>query len=115
MYAFGYPGHGGATTWVGSVKVDAPDQEAEKWRITKERFDALDLTRIDELKNEYPRADETTVGQILPPGSRAFVVKEGDILVGAFEMRDPRTNRPVDIAFKALVEKLRPAEPVEAP
>jgi hypothetical protein len=114
-FGYAYPGRSDASTWVGSVSVDTPDDDTQRWRITKEQFDALDLTKIDELKKAYPQAAETTAGPARTPGSRAFTAQEGSILVGTFQTRDPRMNRPVDITFKALVEKLAPVEPEDEP
>jgi hypothetical protein len=113
MFGYAYPGRGRSTAWVGKVKVDAPD-EADRARITAEQFEELDLNNFDELKKEYPRADEANLGPIPGPTATAIAAKEGDIFIGTFEIRDPRTNRPMEIVFKAFVEKLQPiVEPTE--
>jgi hypothetical protein len=109
MFGYAYPGRGRPTAWVGHVKVGAPD-EADRRRITAERFEELDLTKIDELKKEYPRAEESNRVPAPGPPMMSFAAQEGDIFFGTFEIRDPRVNRPMEIVFKAFVEKLRPSE-----
>jgi hypothetical protein len=106
MTGYAYPGRGRASSWVGSVPVDAPSDAADRWKIAQEQFEALDLKQINELKKKYPRAEPANSAAIRSTGTTTFVAKNGSIFVGAFVMRDPRSNTVADIAFKILVEKL---------
>jgi hypothetical protein len=109
MQQYGYSGPFGGQNWIRVLESDretgdAPERDDNRAALAE--FKALDLSKLEELKDklELPNIERQQPaygrGPIVVPAER------GRIYVGKLNHRDMRTGQPVQLAFKVLVEKL---------
>lgn len=99
------------TTNSPTVKRQAMDPSVvgqERRRLASERFDAIDLDKIDQLPEEFQPAN-LGGGNVQRTPLVSYQAKIGDILVGKVLTRDVRNGQPAEMAFKAVFEPLAEA------
>ena len=111
--AYGPPNQFGADAWSGAIEIDAEKNERDRSRKALEKFESLDLSKIDEQKDKaaVKNAGNQPVGF---PGATMLPAELGKVYIGKLQVRDMRTGQPIAVAFKAVVEDLSSdSEPTE--
>ena len=110
---FGYQGPNASEAWVRIVEAAAEaTEDGAAPPAALEKFKALDLNKLESLKEELPQPD--TGGR--PPGYSGPIVLPaalGNVYVGKLSNRDMRTGQLIQIAFKVIVEEMK-ADTAEA-
>jgi len=112
IFGRGFPLPGGAP-WLKVRTIDDPSDPADRSRAGQAAFDAVDLTRADQLPDDFRSVSLEGDGRAGPPGVVQAAANFGDVFVGRFTSRDPHTGQPVALTFKALIE--RPAGTAPGP
>jgi hypothetical protein len=103
---------GGFEPWLRVVESEAGANDEDTKRVALAKFTALDLNKIDELKDEFSPPRNTGGNQPGHPSAPMVLPCElGKVYVGKLTHRDMRTGQPVQLAFKAVVEELSTDSP----
>jgi hypothetical protein len=102
---YGGPNQFGGDSWLGAIEADAAKTGSDRNGKAAEKFDAVDLNKIDEHK---AKASVRNAGDPSGenPGGMTLPAEIGKVYVGKLQSRDMRTGRPLVVAFKAVVESL---------
>jgi hypothetical protein len=92
-------------SWMRVISADAPAKDDRK-NAGMEKFDSIDLDKIDELKEKgaAPEASPNQPGTY--PGAIIVPAERGKVYVGKMQQRDMRNGQMVEMSFKAVVEEM---------
>jgi hypothetical protein len=102
-----YPQPSSEATWVGQLGSVGKEAESATDSVAAAvRFDKIDLSQLDEIKDQLklPRSD--LGGMPGRPSPVSLPVEADAIHVGKINSRDPQTGRPALIEFKILTTEL---------
>jgi hypothetical protein len=110
-YGFGGP-FAAPDAWLRVVGKGAGPDVGQDIEAALAEYDAIDLAKIDKLKEELPAPRATTLQQPGNPRPATVLPAElGKVYVGRLQHRDMRTGQPVQLAYKVFVEEMSSDNP----